>query len=323
MNALTKSDETRLEALAWVERLRSGDVTHADVQCLEVWRAGSGARRQAFAEAVALCDLVRDAAPDFRFLAAEDRFGASSAVRGLFSRRVFWGGAAASAAGLAAYAAISPPLSLWPSVGQLAVSFNADYATEKGERRRVIVGSTAVELNTQTSLKVAHVAAMAGAKLLDGEVAVRTARPFYVSAGAARIVAESASLNVRLDGTAVCVSCQSGAVRILHPIARLTLVSGSQVNFNSQRIDQPHTVDLDATLAWQRGMLVFHHQPLSHVVAEVNRYRKGRIVLLNKELAQRLVYADFHLDHLDGILDQLQEFSGAQIVRLGDVALLS
>jgi transmembrane sensor len=45
--------------------------------------------------------------------------------------------------------------------------------------------------------------------------------------------------------------------------------------------------------------LVFREVPLARLIDEVNRYRSGKIVLLDSHLAQRRVVATFRLDRID------------------------
>ena len=61
-------------------------------------------------------------------------------------------------------------------------------------------------------------------------------------------------------------------------------------------------VDAATISAWRRGLLIFRNQPLSQVIAEVNRYRPGRIVLTDTALSQRPVYAVFHIDRINGVI---------------------
>jgi transmembrane sensor len=61
------------------------------------------------------------------------------------------------------------------------------------------------------------------------------------------------------------------------------------------RYDQAHGVrlwpgrDLQRATDWQRGVLVFERQPLAEVVERLNRYRDGRLLVVDAALAQRQV----------------------------------
>jgi transmembrane sensor len=71
-------------------------------------------------------------------------------------------------------------------------------------------------------------------------------------------------------------------------------------------------------------MLVFHDRPIAEVIDEVNRYRPGRILLLNATLGRRLVTARFELAQLDDVILQMNQVFGARITELpGGIVLLS
>ena len=136
-----------------------------------------------------------------------------------------------------------------------------------------------------------------GAKLIelaDGEAEVRAgAEPALVVAGAGRILARDASFNLRyVDGEArLC--CLSGTVRLTHAQGVFDL--GAQRSCATTGEAQPPApVDTDRVVAWRQGWLVFDQQPLSQVVDELNRYRRGHLVLMNEQ-RKRLVQARISL----------------------------
>ena len=54
--------------------------------------------------------------------------------------------------------------------------------------------------------------------------------------------------------------------------------------------------DRTAVTAWLRGQFVFYDTPLSRVVAEINRYRPGRIVIAKDALRDLKVSGVFRTD---------------------------
>lgn len=76
--------------------------------------------------------------------------------------------------------------------------------------------------------------------------------------------------------------------------------------------------------AWQRGLLIFREEPLVNVLAEVNRYWQGRIILLNADLGQRRVTARIELARVGEVISYVRSVLGAQVRSLpGGVVLLS
>jgi transmembrane sensor len=68
---------------------------------------------------------------------------------------------------------------------------------------------------------------------------------------------------------------------------------------------------------------MFRKEPLVNVIAEINRYWPGRIVLLDTKLGQSLVTARFKLDRLNDVLVQVREVFGAPVRTLpGGVVLI-
>lgn len=293
----------RTQALDWLRRLNSGDATHADVEALDRWRASSPAHAKEFAEATLFWNVLGDAARK----AERDRAApkiASESQRTL-GRRGFLIGGAALAASAAGALVLRPPLELWPSIAELA----ADYRTSTGERRQIEIGElAAVELNTRTSLDLrAPVAGNAQIELIGGEAAVSTRggsdRELVVIAGNGRVASREASFNIRKDGSSVSVSCIAGELMVDCRQRTLAVRSGQQVVYDA---DGPHeltTVDPEAVAAWRRGLLVFRRAPLTQVIEEVNRYRSGRVILVDAALGRRQVVANFRLDRIEDVVD--------------------
>jgi transmembrane sensor len=317
-------DPLNREAFAWVTCLTSGAATEADLAALNRWRATSRAHRRAFAEANLIWDRLGPAAE--QLLAGRRR--ADDAPRRApwpGRRAVLGGGLAGAAAALAAIVA-RPPLHLWPSLAELA----ADYRTGTGERRHVALGDgVSIELNTQTSLAVRTTSDEGDrVELIAGEAAVVAAakpfRPLVVIAGAGAAIANRAKFNVRHDGAAVRVVCLEGVVRVAVGGAACMLEAQQQVAYDARGLDRPSSVEPSAVTAWQHGLLVFRSEPLARVIDEVNRYRPGRIIVVNEALARRRVVASFRLDRLDDVVVRIHDVFGARVTTLpGGVVLLT
>jgi transmembrane sensor len=83
-------------------------------------------------------------------------------------------------------------------------------------------------------------------------------------------------------------------------------------------------VDSGAVTAWRQGRLIFDLVPLAQVVAEINRYRPGKLILRNAALGQRLVKAEFSIATLNNAIDMIRDAYGARVTELpGNIVLLS
>jgi len=312
-------------ARRWVVRLRSGDVSQDDIEALNRWRAESMSHRTAFAFANAQWNMLRQAAHN---VAAAD-VAAREIPRSTLTRRAWMGGALAASFGGAAYLAVRPPLELWPSLSEL----NADYRTDVGERRQINVAEdVSVELNTRTSVVAGAGADAQGLTLISGEIAVTTGRagaklrqPFVVAAGAGQVSALRATFNLRRDGQEVSVVCLDGAVHIACGQDTVSLNGGQYPNYGADGLlGTVKPSGSRAVDAWRQGLLVFENQPLAQVVSEINRYRRGRIVLTSTRIGQLPLDATFRLDRIDEVVPKLAHLFSLKVRTLpGGVVLLS
>jgi transmembrane sensor len=280
-------------------------VASSDIQELEKWRASSAAHAREFAEAALLWTVLGEAARK-----AEDSraLRASATTRPLtnrhLGRRAFLAGGGAIAASLAGALVVRPPLELWPSFSELA----ADYRTRTGERQQIAVAShVSVEMNTRTSIDLRSGGdGAAQIELLAGEAAIAkrddTLRELVVLAGNGRAGATKASFNIRKDGSSVSVTCLAGEVEVQCRAAVAAIREGQQISYDERGLGAIATIDPEVITAWQRGLLIFRRMPLAQVIDEVNRYRSGRIILLDAKLGQRQVVANFRLDRIDDVI---------------------
>ncbi len=323
-------DALQREAQQWLIRLNSGEATTADAEALQRWRSTSRDHRRAFAEASLLWTKLGSAATETSRRTGEQSGAAgrhrSATGRATLGRRAFLGGAIAATAAASAYAVVNPPLELWPSLADM----RADYRTGVGEQRVVAVqDDISVRLNTRSSLAILQQAAQAdGIELLSGEAAIEIAptnrRAFALVAADGRTLAQNARFNIRYDGSSVRVTCLEGAVEVEHLGRRASVAPHRQVVYASHGMSDVTNVDADSVTAWERGVLVFRNDPLAHVVEEINRYRPGRIILMNEELGRKSVLATFRLDRIDEAVPRLQAAFGVKTRHLpGGIVLVS
>jgi len=311
----------RGEAWDWVLRLTSGHATESDMAALERWRAQSPHHDKAFVDAR---ERWRSFGPAVENVARQDaavRF-ASEKARAAIGRRAFLGGAIAASAAGVAFLMVRPPLDLWPSVGELT----ADYRTSPGEQRRIaLADQVSVELNTRTSLNIqAGANADARIELLSGEAAVTTkSKPIELTAAGGRVWADAAQFNVRCDATEASITCLTGTVQAEYRGQSVTIREKQQISYTANGFGPMAAIDPSLVTGWRKGDLFFQDEPLSRVIEELNRYRPGRIILINAALGQRRFTAHFKLDRLDAVFTQLQAAFGTRVTTLpGGIVLL-
>lgn len=293
------------EAQAWVVRLASGQVSERDAQVFRHWCARSRAHATAFAEARAVWGAMAPAARAVK--------RAQQPVN--TARRAWLGGAVAASLGLLV---LRPPTDLWPAVAGLG----ADYATGTGEQRTLALdGGVLVQMNTQTRLDAAPLHDGAAALvLLAGEAefqaGLRGAARVRVQAGDGTVTAGSARFNIRLFGQEVCVTCLAGRLRVAQAGNDAELAAGEQLRYRPEHFGIAQAVNGGDVSAWRQRLLVFKQSTLAEVVAEVNRYRPGKLILNGEALGRTRVQASFSLDRLDDVIALIQDAYGARVTRL-------
>jgi transmembrane sensor len=71
-------------------------------------------------------------------------------------------------------------------------------------------------------------------------------------------------------------------------------------------------------MAWQEGYLVFSGEPLSEVIAQVNRYSPVALEVADPKLASRAIGGRFRIGDLDAVLDVLHTDFGIQSSRVDE-----
>ncbi|HHZ6123947.1 TPA: anti-sigma factor VreR [Pseudomonas aeruginosa] len=313
-SAADETGDLRHEAHAWVISLTSGRVTQGDARAFRQWCARSPQHLRAFVEARDLWQALGSAAA----LPLEPPAVAQIAPR-RFGRRWFVGGALAASVAL---------FVLRPSLLDHGLG-GADYVTAVGEQRQVQVsGETRIEMNTRTRLNVRrNQEQQETIELLGGEAEIIASHPPQSSlramAGSAWLSASRARFNVRSSGDVCVVTCLEGSVRLEHLGQRLDLQAGQQLTFDERRNGPPVPFDVAEVMAWRERMLVFNDVPLATVIDEINRYRPGMLLLLDKALGRRRVQARFSLDQLADVATLIRDAYGIEVTRLpGGVVLL-
>ena len=99
-----------------------------------------------------------------------------------------------------------------------------------------------------------------------------------------------------------------------------TYSSGARHPANSAGAPQP--ADTAALTAWRRGEIQFNGRPLGEVATEIERYRRGKNVILDGALKGLPVTGSFDLRDPDTILKAMQLSLPIRIVRMPGLALV-
>jgi transmembrane sensor len=318
----SQAEEFKRDARRWVRQLTSGEATTADADALKRWRQQSPAHEAAFVDAIRVWKSLGTGTRAF-----VDMHGMPvwSGDRAAMTRRAMFAGAGALAASAAAYAIIRPPLDLWPSLEEL----RADYRTATGEQRRVLVADVTVQMNTQTSIAIPPDAGDThSVRLIYGQASfVMPAQPsrlLTVLAGNGQAIARNARFDVRSIAATTCVTCLEGEVHVEVAARSELLKAGRQLTYDASGFQTAIAVDPREVESWQDGFIVFRTTPLSDAVAEINRYRPGKVMVLGAVLGGKTISGRFRIERIDEILGWIERATGATSHSLpGGIVLLS
>jgi transmembrane sensor len=207
----------------------------------------------------------------------------------------------------------------------------ADYRTATGEQRDIELGLDLVlHMNTQSSVNLRKTnGRVTGLDLLAGEIQVRDTSPhhmpFTVFAGGGRIeVGEQTRCNIRCFGPDIQVTGLDGTSTLEYQGRNAVLYTAQRANYGDGRISAISPADVEATMAWRRRVLIFDGRPLAEVIAEINRYRPGEIILTNQQLATRKVQARISLNQLGDVAALIHDAYGVKVTDLpGGIMILS
>ncbi|HQV12432.1 MAG TPA: FecR domain-containing protein, partial [Nitrospira sp.] len=293
-------------ASAWLVRMETGTVTADERRLFAEWLSEDPAHPAAYREAEQFWRALDGLSADD--IHTWDRFLPQESADTSTPPFLPWRRYTALAASVLLVVAIGA----WAALAWLPVG---DYRTAVGEQRTVALsdGST-VQLNTDTALSITMTDDARRLTLHRGEafftVAPDSSRPFEVTADHGVIRALGTTFNVRTEPDQTTVTVAEHGVKVmLESDVSVDVQAGERIQYHRNRWLGPvERTNMTRTLAWQRHRLVFDNDPLPVVLAELARYRSGRLVFLrDHSLNELLVTGSFDTDRLDRFLPALEE----------------
>ncbi|MFF7707587.1 FecR domain-containing protein [Pseudomonas sp. NPDC007930] len=317
-------EQIRDAAALWAVRLNEGVLPPDARGELNAWKAADprhvAALEFALSTWAALGDLAAPTAAP-----APAHLPAARPVR-----RRRWRGAAVAAVLLLALGVALP------GARQAWAPLFADYASGTGQVRSLdLPDGSQVTLDAQSAFDLAYTASERRIRLLRGQ-AVFTVAP-RVGAEQRPFVVEYAGATTRALGTQFVVGEGGGGawVGVLEHSVAVALASpprqgeaqrvvqqGQSVSYSAAGGVQPLSLDVTRATAWRQGQVIFEREPLQAVVARLQRYAPGHIVIANRALAAREVSGLFRLDSLGGLADTFSRELGARQFNLPGLTVL-
>lgn len=322
--------EIEAEACAWLVRLDDSR-DESELKELRQWLDRSPLHREAFARAAGTWGELNG-------LGQWLELDASTIARQRPSRLRYSLAAAAIVltAGLVAW--LSAPLR------PAQEPYRAEHATAIGEVRTVsLPDGTAAQLNTGTRIAFTMDRNARLARLDEGEawfdIARDPERPFVVYASRLAVRAVGTAFSVRVQGNRVDLTVTEGRVEIasMHAAlaesaelelrrfdddteSRVALDAGQHVVYDGriEQVSRWAAPQIERSLSWRDGMLIFDNDSLAHVVAEIGRYTPQKIVISDSDLRDLRFGGYFRVGDIASILATFEEDFDIRVERIND-----
>ena len=298
-------DET---AARWVAREALGALAPEDRKALAEWLVADSRNKTAYFAAQGVVESVGGAELAFRRAHRTSGVAEEKPSRGISWR------ASVLAASAAALAVVFFAADLTTVV--------ADYGTAPGEIRQLILADgTKVTLDTSSAIDVTYTADARDVSVIRGrayfEVAHEASRSFRVRAVGGVVRDIGTAFVVTHMGEAAEAHVTQGAVEVSSDNRRIMLNEGQGSRWQEGSTPVPIAdFSTQQALGWRDGNITVNRQTFGSVVEELNRYRRRPIVLLNREVATRVVSGVVRTDHLEESLASLAQGQGLSTLTL-------
>ena len=278
-----------------------------------------------------VADYPQDAVPYTAHDSVSNPFQHSRPARGRTHRRPFFFLSAAASlllasAGLWIAHTVGGPKTFSTGIG--------------GFQRIVLEDQSAIELNTDSQVRVVLTPQLRKVELVRGEasfeVAHDTSRPFIVFAGNTAVRAVGTKFDVHRLENSVEITVDEGKVAIGSPsllemkvevlpttIPQLSAGQTATASGSGVTLKELPKREMARKLAWQNQMLVFDGDTLADVVAQFNRYNPRQIVIADPRLATLKMGGYFRPTNLDAFISVLQSDFGIRATPDGNQLVLA
>ncbi|MFC7662756.1 FecR family protein [Methylorubrum suomiense] len=159
-----------------------------------------------------------------------------------------------------------------------------------------------------------------GIELLRGEAVFDVVsdrdRPFVVRGAGLIVRAVGTRFFVRLDGAAEIVGVAEGRVEAAIGTDHTMIAAGEAARKGTDNRIALQRSDVEQVTAWRNGRLIAVGKPLTAILAELNRYRRGRILLLDAALGTRRFTGTLNLRDTDDALAVLSASLRLKVTRV-------
>ena len=328
MASETELDQLRDEAIDWLLQVEATPQDPELLAALSAWRRRSAAHEAAYRSVQNMWQLASDLPVDYaqqvgNTPAANGPAGSAQVHalpshparherRPVRSRRL----AVAASATLAACLVLLVGSMLPPQWG-------ADHTTGVGEISSIrLDDGSMVSLDTDSAITVNLDATKRQTSLITGraffDVARDADRPFVVAAEPLRITVTGTGFAVDSNPAGVSVTVQEGSVEVATDTKQtISLRPGDRLKLNHADGTTTRTrVPPTDIAAWRHGQLIADGMALQDVVAILDRYHRGVILLTDDTLADQRVTGVFNLREPLAALRAAVHVHGAEVMKV-------
>lgn len=286
------------EAAFWLMELHSGQLDSQQRQKLHEWCARSADHERAWQRAQTFSSKLHGLSPAgskaLKKLASSDRRKAVKTIAALLVVAPFG----------------------WLTYRYTFETEGVRYSTAVGQQKEIVLddGSRLV-LNTNSEVDVAFSEEQRRVILRQGEMLITTAkdsraysRPLSVEVKEGSMRALGTRFTARQEEGKSHVAVMDGAVEITpvsNTTAKIVVPTNAQSSFSNKQADAPVALDAGAG-SWADGMLVAHKMPMAEFLAELDRYRPGKLQY-DARVAKLSVSGAFSLKDTDQALATLEQ----------------
>ncbi len=221
---------------------------------------------------------------------------------------------------------------LGAGVAFLARPGDRTYATAVGERQTLkLSDGSKIELNTDTMMRVAQndrdVVLERGEAFF--QIQHDSGRPFAVTVGNRRVTDLGTKFDIRKDSDRVEVALVEGRARVdvLNASSvRPTVLTPGDVMIAAGEaaslVKRPAASVADA-LGWRRDVIVFDHASLADAAAEINRYNRRKIVVVNTDAARLKIGGTFPVNGTMQLAEIARDLFKLRVDDHGDEIIIS
>lgn len=198
----------------------------------------------------------------------------------------------------------------------------ADHRTVPGERLTITLDDgSRVTLNTDSAIDEQYTGRERRIVLRRGEILLEVKadpqRPFVVESRHATARALGTQYLVRDDADATRVAVIESTVEACSRSVGtcMTLGAGSATRITDDGVGVTEAADIDVLIGWRDGVLAVDDKPLTDVLAELERYRRGTLYYDAEALQGLSVSGVFPLDDTDRALAALSANLPLRITR--------